>query len=491
MKKNFFILIASALFFVSCRQEADSRYFAPAVEFASGQYELNLERQTSLEVEAVLSRPAAVAMEVRLVFGGTLREGVHYTASAQSVRFNAGASRARLTLNLLPDTIMDAESSITLAFVPGRDFTVSLERPYKTSVQVTKVFHTPILKLLSAQKAVTANPFLAEEIPMTLESHIPVQNDLTVHLASTGLVLGQDLYVKGAEAAMLVLPAGRQKLDFTLQIAFKDESGYAGQGTLSLAPGEGYEVSGSSGALSVTLGDPVVDFKSLLKTAALNGGTGYQIRQGMLLRSGEYDGNTTVDLGLSSPGSNYLRNFRNMYRHPGFSCMANAATSQLLRMSELFPGCLYPAPTAILDYGNDQSHRQFTPADSVFRFVPEPAQPLKGVIRLHKPRTFLARIGTYAQWQADVTGGKAWVVDSRANNGDISASTHPALTGTLSLTLEKVEGTYDFTGSSASIFLTAWWSSPSEQFMQGFDTEKFDVSQENGLWKVQYKLWPR
>lgn len=102
---------------------------------------------------------------------------------------------------------LHTESSITLAFVPGRDFTVSLERPYKTGVQVTKVFHTPILKLLSAQKAVTANPFLAEEIPMTLESHIPVQNDLTVHLASTGLVLGQDLYVKGAEAATLVLSA--------------------------------------------------------------------------------------------------------------------------------------------------------------------------------------------------------------------------------------------------------------------------------------------
>lgn len=491
MNNRLFILIALGLFFAACRQEADTRYFAPAIEFASVRYELNLEKRTSVDVDILLSRPASGAIEAQLVFGGTLQKDVHYTASAETARFEAGASRFCVRLTLFPDTVMDAESSIVLTVVPGRNFSVSLERPYKTEIQVTKVFHTPILKLLSAQKEIVTNPFLAEEIPLRLVSHIPVRSDLTVNLASDGLVLGKDFYIQGSDAATLVLPAGQQQLDFTLRVAFKDQSGYVGRGTFSLAPGEGYEVSGSSGNLPLTLSDPVVDFKTLLKTAALNGGTGYQVRQGMLLRSGEWDGNTTVDLGLSSPGSNYLRNYRNMYNHPGFSCLANAATSQLLRMSELFPNYLYPAPTAILDYGNDQGHRQFSPVDSVFRFVPEPAQPLKGVVRLHNPRTFLARIGTYADWQADVTGGKAWVVDSRANNGDISASTHPALIGTIALTLEKVEGTYDFTGSSASIILAAWWSSPSEQFMQGFDTEKFDVSQEIGLWKVQYKLWPR
>ena len=180
-----------------------------------------------------------------------------------------------------------------------------------------------------------------------------------------------------------------------------------------------------------------------------------------------------------------------MFQHPSFSCLANAGNSQMFRLSELFPNYLYPNPVTILDYGNDQGHRQFTPADSLMRFVLDRGETKKGRIYFTKQHTFVACIGSYAQWQTDIAGGKTWVVDSRANNGDILASANPAITGRISVTLHKLEGSFDFTNSDAPVLVTAWFSSDSEQFLNGIDATKFAVTKDDGLWKIDYKLWPR
>ena len=62
---------------LSCKQEADLRYFAPSVEFASAQYELDLEKGSFIDVAVELSRPASTPLQMDLVFSGTLQEGVN------------------------------------------------------------------------------------------------------------------------------------------------------------------------------------------------------------------------------------------------------------------------------------------------------------------------------------------------------------------------------------------------------------------------------
>ena len=476
---------------LSCKQEADLRYFAPSVEFASAQYELDLEKGSFIDVAVELSRPASTPLQMDLVFSGTLQEGVNYTASTKKVSFDAGASSAVIRLVLRPNTIMDAESTIDITFVPGDYYAVNPNLHYKTSVLVKKAFDKPVLKWVAATTEIVSNPYLEESVAVSIQSDIPTRKDTPVRLSMSSLKLGVDILLNGTTQTECVIPAGQSRVDVTLKVAFKDVSGYSKQGVLSIASSADYIVSGSAGRLNVRLSDPVVDFSKLLRTAALQSGDGYQVRQAFKTRDNTWDGSTTVDLGVSSTGSNYLRNYRNMYDHPSFSCRANSATSQLLRMSELFPNYLYPNPTAILDYGNDQGHRQFSPADSVFRFVPLPDNPQKGVVLLRKPRTFRAYIGSYAAWQDKTSGENAWIPDSRATGGNIDASTNAAITGTITLVLEKVEGTFDFSNSSEPVILSAWFSSPSDQFMAGFDKEKYAVEQEGGLWKVQYKLWPR
>jgi hypothetical protein len=88
-------------------------------------------------------------------------------------------------------------------------------------------------------------------------------------------------------------------------------------------------------------------------------------------------------------------------------------------------------------------------------------------------------------------------MDSRATGGDIDASTHTALTGAISVTLVKLEGTFDFSNSSEPVLVTAWFESDSESFMKADSVNGKDpastlgLTKEGGAWKVEYKLWPR
>ena len=492
MKKILLIFLFALFLLPSCKQEQDLRYIAPLAEFAAGQYAVDLEKTPSLDVEILLSRPVQEALTMEVNFFGTLEEGTQFSVPSHTVNVPAGASGANLHIDFTPDDIWTDEATLGLMLAPGTRYALSPEKNSETLIAVTKEVKGQILKLTASESSLEVNPYFPKSLTLTIEAAQVQNTDLVADLGFGGLIVGQDILIDGGTVTQITIPAGSLTASFQADIAARDQSGYESTGKISLLPKRGsYMIRAKESSLPIHIADPVVDFSKLLRTAALQSGEGYQVRQAFKTKENTWDGTTTVDLGVSSTGSNYLRNYRNMYNHPSFNCMANSATSQLLRMSDLFPNYLYPNPMAILDYGNDQGHREFTPADSVFRFVPLPDNPLKGSILLAKPRTFQAYIGSYEQWQDKSSGTNAWVLDSRATGGDISASTHPAITGTITLTLEKVEGTYDFTNRDEPVVLSAWFSSPSEQFMAGFDTEKYDVVQEGNCWKLTYKLWPR
>jgi len=65
------------------------------------------------------------------------------------------------------------------------------------------------------------------------------------------------------------------------------------------------------------------------------------------------------------------------------------------------------------------------------------------------------------------------------------------------VTLVRLEGSFDFTNTSEPVLVTAWFRSDSDKFMAAdVDHQKdpagtLGLVQEDGLWKVEYKLWPR
>lgn len=491
MKRIIILLSAVALFsLVACNPEKDQRYFAPEIAFDRSSYPVKSE-DGGLDVALILSRPAPQALTVNLNIESSLQEDLQFKLSTHSLSIAEGASSASLHITLVDDEIWDTESWIDLILAPGMRYTLNPDNNCSARVNVSKEVQLPTIKLI-VPSGVEINPYLPETFNCVLETSRAQAKDMAVQLAFGDLVCGKDFLIDGKATDVVTFPAGTEWIPFKVQILFQDVSGLDKHAMLSVVQQKGqYVPAAGASEAGIHLYDPAVDFKPFFKTAAMQNGSGFQIRQAFKGPDGAWNGNTQVDLGQSSEGSNYLRNYRNMFDHPSFSCRANASVSQMFRLSDLFPNYVYPSPVAILDYGNDQGHRQFTPVDSLLRFVLDKGETQKGGIYLTKPHTFTAFIGTYAEWQADEAGGKAWVVDSRATGGDIFASRHHAITGTISVTLHKLEGRFDFSNSSEPVLLTAWFSSDSDQFLQGIDGTKIAATREDNLYKIEYKLWPR
>jgi hypothetical protein len=491
------ILISIALLAAAaCRQAQDTRYFAPAVEFGSAQYAVSA-ADGGLDIDIRLSRPASQAFNIGLNVDSSLEEGIQYQISSQTVAIAAGQQDASVHVALVDDEIWVESAWIELILKPGERYTLD---PAKSvaRVDISKEIKVPIFRLISPEDVIVTNPYLAETFGFQLEGDRNTDKDLEVELAFGDLVYGTDYRIVGSDGPVFTYRAGARSQVFQVEILKKDESGFDREAVLTVVPKRGqYSVDPDHGSAPVHLSDPVVDFKPLFRTAAANDGQGYQMRQAFLGADGTWIGNTNADMWVSSEGSNYLRTFRNMYDHPSFNCRANASASQMFRLSDLFPNYLYPNATAILDYGNDQGHREFSPADSLMRFVLDKGETKKGSIHLGSPRTFVAFIGSYAAWQDKSSGENAWVKDSRATKGDIFASTHSAITGRISVTLEKLEGRFDLTDLTQPILVTAWFSSDSDMFMKADEANgktpatTYAVSQEDGIWKVEYKIWPR
>ena len=489
--RRYIILLAALLAAAACREAQDTRYFAPAVEFGSAQYAVSA-GAGGLDIDIRLSRPASQAFSIGLNIDSSLEEGLQYQVASNTVPIAAGQQDASVHVDLVDDEIWVESAWIELILKPGERYTLD---PAKSvaRVDISKVIDIPIFRLNAPEAPVVTNPFLAETLRFQLTAERETTKDLDVVLEFDGLEFGKDYRIAGSETAGFTYPTGARSHVFEVEILKKDESGYDKEATLTIIPKRGqYSVDPDRGAATVHLSDPVVNFSALLRTAALQNGQGYQVRQAIQAADGSWNGNTTVDLGVSSEGSNYLRNYRNMYDHPSFGCMANASVSQLFRFLDLMPLYTYPNDITVLDYGNDQNHREFSPADSLMRFALDKGETLKGGIYLEKPRTFVAFIGPRAQWTNSI-----WPADSKKTGGDIFASTHPSLQGTISVTLERLEGRFDFTDSVSPVVLTAWFSSDTDKFLQA-DTANgkdpaatYAVTKEDGLWKVVYKFWPR
>ena len=119
---------AALLLLFSCKQEQDTRYFAPAVSFGSESYAVS-PQEGGLDVDLVLSRPATQDLTVGLVITSSLEEGLQYHAPASSVNIAAGQQGATLHFSLVDDEIWVESAWIEVLLVPGERYTVNLDQP--------------------------------------------------------------------------------------------------------------------------------------------------------------------------------------------------------------------------------------------------------------------------------------------------------------------------------------------------------------------------
>ena len=482
--KRFFILLTTLLAVASCRQAEDTRYFAPAVEFGSELYAVNADAG-GLDIDLHLSRPAPQAFTIGLNVSSSLKEGVQYRVASRTVDIAPGQQDAKVRVDLVKDEIWVESAWIEVLLRPGERYTVDPGKKSTAHVDISKEISIPIFRLNTPEEAIVTNPFLAETLSFQLVPNGNTTADVDVELTFGDLECGKDYRIVGSNTSGFTFPAGARSHSFQVEILKKDQTGYDREAVLTVVPKQGkYAVDPDQASVPIRLYDPEVPLKALWKTPALNGGAGYRWNQAIKTPAGEWDGNTTVDIGPSAEGSNYVRSHRSLWEHSSFSCHATASPSHPFRLPDLCPGLRRPSEVTILDYGANESYRSFFPCDSLFRFVPEGPEMLsKGTLVMSSPRTFYAYIGDYAQW------GNEWKTDAKKTGGDMEASTSTAIQGKVYVTLERLQGSYDL--DERVLYITAWFSSEDERFMRDVDPTKWAIVQEDGCWKVEYKIWPR
>ena len=483
MKKiSLSLLLALAL--PACRQAEDPRFFAPELSFETDTYTVP-SADGGVDVAVALSRPAPVAFQVGLVLSGSLQEGLQYSVPSHTLDVARGDTRAQLHVTIVDDEIWEDNLSLDILLTPGSRYTIDPGKNCSARVQVSKRVVIPVLQLAVAEEDQEVNPYLAPSIALQLKADKAPLTDVIVPLAVEGLTPGEDFLIDGAAEARLILPAGQTSASGDLQILKKDQAGYDRELTFAISSRKGqYGVGNEGASVSIRLYDPVPNFKPIWRTAA-QVGEGYQFRQAILAGDGEtWSGNLAANMTLQAEGSSYLKSLRNM-GNGTFGCMSNEVGLHILRLTEFFPNLRTTSGDAIVDYGNNNNTRGFAPVDSLFRFVLDKGSSTEGRLMLDQPRTFIAFTGDYRSWQ------DSWKNDSYATGGDIFASTSAIITGRIEVKLVRLEGRFNLADASNALLFTAWFSCDHPQFMEGVDFNTLGAVKEDGLWKVQYKLWPR
>lgn len=482
--KRISILLLAALSLLACRQAEDTRFFAPELSFGVDSYTAASE-DGGADVVINLSRPAPMAFQIGLIFSGGLQEGVQFTVPSHTIDVPKGAEQARIHITLVDDEIWDEHSYIDIQLTPGNRYTVNPNNNCEVRVNVTKSVALPVLRLNVDAGEQEINPFRPVPVTLHLSADKAPVSDLHIDLNADGLAPGTDFLIDGAPAAAMVLPAGATSASAELQIVQKDQSGYDAMLTLSMTsqPGQ-YGVASDAANVSIRLYDPLPDFKQLWRTAA-QVGDGYQFRQAILGADGEtWNGNLAANMMLQADGSAYLKSLRNMSSGT-FGCMSNDVGLHILRLTEFLPNLRTTSGDAIVDYGNNNNTRGFSPVDSLFRFVLDKGSVTEGDLVLSSPRTFTAFTGDYRNWQDN------WKSDSNETGGNIFASKSSIITGRVDVKLVKMEGRFNLSDLNNTLLFTAWFSCDHPQFMKDVDLSTLGAVQEDGLWKVQYKIWPR
>lgn len=490
LTKNF---LTKALLFVaiitiafSCDKDSDNRVKLPIVSFESSQITINTD-SGKYDLKLRLSTAASSNFSVKVDLSGTAVENEHFTVASKEITVAQGATEAIYPITILNDNIWDNNLTIKVTIAPSTSYVVDPQLSSQIEIKMTKEIVLPVISF-SDNTTIHTNPFNAEELTFTISSsEILKSNTEFIIESDSDLKIGDDFLINGESTNRVTIEKDSNSKEFKLAIKKKDIGGFNKDLKLNIVPVDPKRatISQDKGSVTIEVIDPLVDLSPMLRTSALLGGAGFQIYQQVKGTDGSWIGRVTLNSSSNTEKRNYLQTHKNMTFFAAFDCNGNTAGGDVLRLADMLS--FENSDTVIADYGAGKTSRFFSPTDSLLRFVAEGKNIQKGVVTSPKQK-FTANLILKADWETGTNTNKQWHIDSKATGGDITKSTVPTF-HTMEIWLEKLEGTYDFTGDAEIIF-TAWFKSSSPYFMRIMPAN-LDVKKDGDMYKVTYRYYPR
>jgi hypothetical protein len=472
----------------SCEKIELEGSYSPSIYFETVQSTINTQTG-AFDILVKLSKPAPKNLSVKFAFSGTAIENEHYTLASKEITVEAGKSEAVIQVTLLNDNIWDSELTLKATIAPGTDYAVDPKMNPEHTVLLTKEIVLPVLSFTTQPENEHTNPFLSEKLTFTVAFDTPLAYDSEAALNIEGdLTIGADFLINGGNTNKITLVKGQLTHSFEVQIKQKDAAGSSKnlKFTLDRGTSKYFAVSSEKGSFTVRVTDPEVGFAPIMKTAALLGGSGFQIEQAVKATDGSWSGKVVVNAGPNFAAKNYLKSYKNMSLNTIFGCQSNSPGGDVLRLADML--LFATTDTVMADYGVGKTTRFFSPSDSLLRFVALDENTMKGTVTA-KPQKFSGKILLKADWETGTNGNKQWHLDSKATGGIIANSTYPVIAN-IDIELVKLEGTFDFTQTLPEIVFDAWFKSTSPYFMR-IQSALLDIKKDGDLYKVSYRYTPK
>ncbi len=484
-----FSFFALSLALMSCEKLEDTRSYTPTLSFETAS--ATVQASTGVyNLKVKLSRVSTKEIIAKVDFLGTAVLDEHYTVGSSEVEIQAGKSEVIIPITILDANIFDELLEIKVVLSPTKDYAVDPSLNPEFVLNITKEIVLPELSFVQNADNEHSNPFLAETLTFQLNLTEPLRSDSQVSLnIEGGMTIGSDFTINGGNNNILNIPKDVTSINFELKLRKRDQGGFNQNITMTLVPVENkkFIVTTEGSQFTVKVSDPIVDFTTILKSPALLGGSGYTQNQAIKSVDGEWIGKVGLNLDVNPSKKNYLRSFRNLSVISAFGCNANITGGDILRLAELL--VFATTDTVIADYGAGKTSRFFSPSDSLFRFVADGENILKGTIT-SPAQSFTAKLVLKADWETGTNGNKQWHLDSKATNGDITQSTYPLVFDQITINLVKLEGTYNFEGTDPEMVFDAWFTSSSKHFMKNVPTSH-DIIKEGNNYKISYRYTPK
>ncbi|MFP4468314.1 MAG: Calx-beta domain-containing protein [Bacteroidales bacterium] len=268
MKKRIFSLfvMAIAVFaFTACEKDEPE---PPVVSFEQSSAEVMENSTSALQVVVRADKAINEAYEVSYTISGTAQAGVNYEELDGSVTMTAGENEAVIFINPINDTNIGEDETLILNLESSEDYDVSAE-DYQVTVNIldNKTPPSDAPEVSFTTESTSTNPYLEEELEITVGISEPVDTDLPVIIDLTDATLaeGTDYEVSGLEADnQLMLPANETSASFTIHIKNTHDLGVDEVFEIGFADPvvTDYAVSESADKAEIRVTDPVVDLST-------------------------------------------------------------------------------------------------------------------------------------------------------------------------------------------------------------------------------------
>lgn len=262
---NFMMLAMAAIFLASC--EDDDPVVIPKVSISADEVTIAENATSALLVKVTTDAVLGEDYTVPITVSGTAIAGVNYQEIAGTVTIPADETSANIFVTPINVSAIEEDKTVIISLGAGDVYELTAASSVNITItdNATPASDAPTVSFATSN--IVTNPYLEEELTITVGLSKAFASDLTIPLTLTGdLVDGTDYEITGLDNNAITIAANQVSAEFT--VAMKNTAVVGMNKTLQFGFATpsvtDYAVKTTENTVAINAVDPQVDFSAWL-----------------------------------------------------------------------------------------------------------------------------------------------------------------------------------------------------------------------------------